>query len=107
VLGDEACDRSVTRACTSVERTTAIFLTLLERAVGAHCIYQLGASLKSVGPDHRCTRSRRSAPMARDCQSRVGPGSHRVIVRKQTHSEERLSARCSSQASTASLRYRT
>ena len=38
--GDEACDRSVTHACTSVERATAIFLTLLERAVGFHCICQ-------------------------------------------------------------------
>ena len=33
------------------------------------------AGLKSVGPDHPCTRSRGVPPMARDCQGWVGPGS--------------------------------
>ena len=64
---------------------------------------------KSIGPDRPCTRSRRSAAYGSRCQGWVGPGSPRSpgLVRKQTHSGERLSARCSSQASTASLRYRT
>jgi hypothetical protein len=67
------------------------------------------AGLKSLGPDHPCTRSRRSAANG----SRLsGLGRSRIagltgLAGKQTHSEERLSARCSSQASTASLRCRT
>ena len=58
------------------------------------------AGLKSVGPDHPCTRSRRSAAYGSRRQRWVGPGllGSPGLLRKQTHSEERLSARCSSQA---------
>ena len=86
--------RDVKRVCCHCERDRA-----------APCN---GAQVGRSGPPLH-TPSRRSAAYGSRCQGWVGPRSPGSpgLVRKQTHPGERLSARCSSHASTASLRYRT
>jgi len=80
----------------TVDGTTSTRLrTQVSGETSSECVFtasltglRLATVLKSIGPDHRCTRSRRSAACARGCDGSVGAGSPGSpgLVMKQTHS---------------------